>query len=187
MPVPPFSLHLALLALVVLAAATDLARRRIPNRLLLAGLLAAAALHLAGAAPAGALLAGLGGAATGLLLFLPLYCARGMAAGDVKLLAAVGAFTGPYAVLQIALFTVCAGGLMALAVVVARGRLRALLVNVGCLLRPWLMRLAGMPALAEPMPAPSVGSIPYGVAIALGTALFVGRHWIAPGTLPLLL
>lgn len=187
MSVPPFFLHLALLALVGAAAATDLARRRIPNRLLVGGLVAAAVLHLAGAAPASALWSGLAGAATGLLVFLPLYCARGMAAGDVKLLAAVGAFATPYDVLQIALFTVCAGGLMGLAVAIARGRLRALLVNVGCLLRPWLMRAAGMPALAEPLTAPSVGSIPYGVAIAAGTALFVARRWIAPGTLPLLL
>jgi len=186
MPVPPFSLHLALLALVGVAAATDLARRRIPNRLLLAGLLAAAILHLAGADRA-ALLWGVAGAATGLLLFLPLYCLRGMAAGDVKLLATVGAFSTPLEVAHIALATVLVGGLMALAVVIARGRLRALLANLGCLLRPWLMRLAGMPALAEPMPGPSVGNIPYGVAIAIGTALFVGQRWIAPGTLPLLL
>jgi prepilin peptidase CpaA len=76
---------------------------------------------------------------------------------------------------------------MALAVVIARGRLRALLVNVGCLLRPWLMRLAGMPAQPEPMPGPSVGNIPYGVAIAIGTALFVAQRWIGAGPLPLLL
>ena len=54
MPVPPYFLDLALLALVGTAAATDLARRRIPNRLLLAGLVTAATLHLAGAAPASA-------------------------------------------------------------------------------------------------------------------------------------
>ena len=187
MPVPPPMLDLALLALVGVAAATDLASRRIPNRLLLAGAALAFALRLGAPDPAAAVLWGVAGAATGLLLFLPLYCLRGMAAGDVKLLAAVGAFASPLAVAHIALATVCAGGLMALAVVIARGRLRALLVNVGCLLRPWLMRLAGMPAQAEPMPAPSVGNIPYGVAIALGTALVVGRGWLASGTLPLLL
>jgi prepilin peptidase CpaA len=187
MPVPASYLDLALLALVGLAAATDLASRRIPNRLLLAGVAGAFLLHLGAPAPAAAVLWGLAGAATGLLLFLPLYCLRGMAAGDVKLLAAVGAFATPLEVAHIALATVCVGGLMALAVVIARGRLRALLVNVGCLLRPWLMRLAGMPALPEPMPGPSVGNIPYGVAIAIGTALFVAQRWIGTGPLPLLL
>lgn len=177
MPVPPIFLDLAVLALVGAAAATDLARRRIPNRLLLCGLGAALLLHLASATPVSGLLAGVAGAATGLALFLPLYFARGMAAGDVKLLATVGAFATPLAVAQVALATVCLGGLMALAVVVARGRLRALLVNVGCLLRPWLMRAVGMQAVAEPMPGASVGNIPYGVAIALGTAYTVAQRY----------
>lgn len=177
MPVPAVFPDLALLLLVALAAGTDLASRRIPNRLLQAGVASAVLLHLAGPAPAAALLWGAAGALTGLALFLPLYCLRGMAAGDVKLLATVGAFATPLAVAQVAVATVLFGGLMALAVVLARGRLRALLANMAVLVRPWLMRLAGMPAVAEPLPAASVGSIPYGVAIALGTALTVAQRY----------
>jgi prepilin peptidase CpaA len=187
MPFPPAYLDFAALLLVGAAAATDLQSRRIPNRLLLAGLVAALVLHLGARAPVAGLLWGFLGAASGLLLFLPLYCARGMAAGDVKLLATVGAFFTPFEVVRIALATVCLGGLLALAVVIARGRLRALLLNVAALLRPWLMRLAGMPAVAEPLPAASVGAIPYGVAIALGTALCVAQRHIPSGTLPPLL
>ena len=187
MPFPPSYLDLAVLLLVGIAATTDLQSRRIPNRLLLAGLLAALVLHLGAGAPVAGLLWGFLGAATGLLLFMPLYCARGMAAGDVKLLAAVGAFFTPLGVAQIALATVCLGGVLALAVVIVRGRLRVLLLNVAALLRPWLMRLVGMPAVAEPMPAASVGNLPYGVAIALGTALFVAQRHVPPGTLPPLL
>jgi prepilin peptidase CpaA len=183
----PVFLQLGMLALVGLAAATDLASRRIPNKLLVAGLLAAGVLHLCNVAPASALLSGLLGAATGLFVFLPLYCARGMAAGDVKLLAVVGAFATPLEVLQIALYSVCLGGLIALIAVIARGRLRPLLANLACLLRPLLMRIAGMPAVAEPLPAASVGNIPYGVAIALGTALVVAQHHVPAGTFPPLL
>jgi prepilin peptidase CpaA len=162
-------LDLSLLLLVVGAAVNDLASRRIPNRLLLAGALAALALHAGAAAPGAALLTALAGGALGLALFLPLYCLRGMAAGDVKLLATVGVFVGPATIFQIAVLSMCAGGVMALAVVIANGRWRAALVNVRSLLRPLWMRLLGLPLVAEPMPGPSVGNIPYGLAIAAGT------------------
>jgi prepilin peptidase CpaA len=170
MPVQPY-LDLAVLLLVVSAAVQDLAARRIPNRLLLAGWLVALPLHALGASPGAALLASLGGAGAGFLLFLPLYLLRGMAAGDVKLMATVGAFVGPTSALEIAVLTWCAGGLMGLAIVLAKGRLRAALGNAADLLRPWLLRLAALPAPAAPMRQPSVGSMPYGVAIAAGTLL----------------
>jgi prepilin peptidase CpaA len=176
MPVSVY-LDLLLLLLVVGAAVYDLATRRIPNRLLLAGALGALALQLCSAAPASALGASLAGALTGLLLFLPLYCLRGMAAGDVKLLAAVGAFGAPGEVVQIAVWSVCAGGVMALVVVIATGRLRIAAANIIGLLRPLLMRLAGMPAAAEPLRSASVGAIPYGLAIACGTLWVIAQRY----------
>src|SRR5213076_2954598 len=100
----------------------DLATRRIPNRLLAGGVLGALLLHGLSGAPIAALLCALAGLGTGLLVFLPLYCLRGMAAGDVKFMAAVGAFSAPMEVLHIAVLSVCAGGLMALLVVIAKGR-----------------------------------------------------------------
>jgi prepilin peptidase CpaA len=165
------ALDLLLLLLVVLAAANDLATRRIPNRLLLAGTIGALALHLCAAAPGQAVLGALGGAAAGLLLFLPLYCLRGMAAGDVKMMAAVGAFGTASQALHIAIFGVCAGGLMALAVVIAKGRLGAAIANLRTLLRPLLFGVAGVQLAAEPLPHGSVGNIPYGLAIASGAIL----------------
>ena len=166
-------LNLALIALVCAAGVHDLALRRIPNRLLVAGLAAAFALHVAG----GTFLAGLGGALIGLTMFLPLYALRGMAAGDVKLMATVGAFTGPVLAWQTCIASCCIGGVMGLAVVLAGGRGRALLVNLQALLRPAWMALRGMPSRPEPLPGPSVGNIPYGLAIALGTLLVLSlRH-----------
>lgn len=52
-----------------------------------------------------------------------------------------------------------------------------MLSNLRDLLRPLLLRLAGLPPLsAEPAP-PSVGGMPYGVAIALAAiALVLDRH-----------
>ncbi|MFM9433482.1 prepilin peptidase CpaA [Janthinobacterium sp. CG_23.3] len=165
----PVLLETVLLCCVATAAATDLAWRKIPNALVLAGLGAALLLQ------AGAPLAWLGGALTGLLLFLPLYVLRGMAAGDVKLMAMVGAFTGAGPALLVGLATLLIGGAMALAIVLLRRRGREALANVRALLSHALWRAAGVPLAAAP-PA-SVGGMPYGVAIALGTASLVWwRH-----------
>jgi prepilin peptidase CpaA len=170
-------LELALLALVTAAAAVDLARRRIPNVLLLCGWMVALPLHLLSAQSGAALLGALAGALCGLLVFLPLYLLRGMAAGDVKMMATVGLFVGPYDALQVAVITCCVGGVMALVMIVGKGRLRVALANVGDLLRPLWMRTLGMPAVAEPMRQPSVGGMPYGLAIALSTVLLIfTRH-----------
>jgi prepilin peptidase CpaA len=174
MPVQSY-LELCLLLLVVIAAINDLATRRIPNRLLLAAWALALPLHLLSAAPGSALVGALGGAATGLLLFLPLYLLRGTAAGDVKLMATIGFFVGPAEAFHIAMLAWCAGGLMALLLVLRHGRLRAALANTRALLRPFLMRAAGLQAAAEPPAGASVGSMPYGVAIALGTLVVLLR------------
>jgi prepilin peptidase CpaA len=168
------AIEFMLLWLVAQAAMTDLALRRVPNVLVLCGLFIALVLHaLAGgmAALAGTWLAGL---ATGFFLFLPLYALRGMAAGDVKLMAMVGAFAGPEEAVQIALLACLAGGAMGLAMVAWNGRWRVLMRNLGILLRPLLGRLAGYRVEAVPLArADSAGGIPYGVAIAVGTAVVV--------------
>ena len=164
-------LDLALVGLLFCASAFDLARRRIPNRLLAIGLLAALVLHLSSPDPASLLTIYLAGFALGLLLFLPLYLVGAMAAGDVKLMATVGAFLGPDLVFQASLATYCAGGVMALLIVLVRGRGRAAFANIGALLHPWLLRLGGARLAPDTQPVPSVGSMPYALAITCGTLL----------------
>src|SRR5437867_3546861 len=115
------ALSLAGLAtLLALAVVSDLRSRRIPNELVLTGLLLAlgqhAAMLLAGQAP----LAGehawspLAGALAGGAALLPLYLLRASGAGDVKLMATVGAFVGAAAALTAALYTLLAGGVLEL-------------------------------------------------------------------------
>lgn len=164
-------IDLVLLAMLLAASVFDVAARRIPNLLVLAGLLAAFALHLANAPASALLTVYLSGLAVGLLLFLPLYVCRAMAAGDVKLMAAVGAFTGPELAFHISLATYCVGGVLALVIVLASGRGRDALTNVCAVMRPVFMRLRGIPAVKEPMPLASVGGMPYAVAITVGTVL----------------
>lgn len=166
------ALECALLWLVLQAAVTDLAVRKIPNVLVLSGVLLALVLHCR-LGPDGAWIsAWLAGLSTGFLLFLPMYIAGGMAAGDVKLMAMAGAFAGPSMACDIALASIVAGGVLGLALMAASGRWRQGLVNVRLWLTAMMLRLAGV---RVPLPAlsgsASVGGMPYGVAVAIGSAI----------------
>lgn len=170
------SVELVLCVLLVSASVSDIGTRRIPNSLLLAALLAACVIHLLTGSLLSVLTAYLGGFAIGMMMFLPLYIKGSMAAGDVKLMATVGALTGPSLAFQISLVTYCAGGLLALGMVLVTGRSRQAFANVGAVIRPVLMRWVGIPAVDEPLQK-SVGGMPYAVAIALGTlAVLWFRH-----------
>jgi len=108
-----------LLAMLVIGVYSDLRGHRIPNALTLPGLAAALSLQVTvGGLPG--LVSGLLGAVIGLACFAPFYLLRGMGAGDVKLLAAVGAFLGPFGVLYAALISLLAGGAGAIGFVVWR-------------------------------------------------------------------
>jgi len=167
MPIPTW-LDLLLIILVVSTAATDLAIRKIPNLFLLLAWCAALGLHLCEAAPAGAIVHALGGALVGLVLFLPLYVMRGMAAGDVKLMATVGLFLGPAETAHACILTWCLGGVMALVMILATRRWTDARANLRSLLLSQLLRL-GPPTPGTAMVRPSAGSMPYGLAIALST------------------
>lgn len=168
-------LDLILLVLVATAAISDLAVRKIPNKLLLAAWCAVLGLHLMQVMPTG-LAAGLGGAVLGLALFMPLYAVRGMAAGDVKLMATVGLFLGPYETLRACVLTWCIGGVMALLIIVVTRRWSAAYRNLRQLLLPLLLR--SVPAQPKLATGQSVGAMPYGLAIALSTLwLLVQRNF----------
>lgn len=168
-----------LCVLLALAVWQDVRSRRIPNRLVYPGALAGLLLHAA--LPGGTglfgqpfgglgLLSALAGLATGLATLLPMYMLRTMGAGDVKLMAMVGAFLGPQATLGAALLSLLAGGLLALAVALWQGTLIKVLSNVYHLLMHSLFRsLAGERGVRiEAIPAPT-GKLAYAIAIACGT------------------
>ncbi|MCY1362225.1 hypothetical protein D9M69_489300 [compost metagenome] len=121
--------------------------------------------------------AGLSGWAQGWLsgfgIILPFYMMRGMAAGDVKLMAAVGAWLGAGMALKIALATFVIGGAWAMVLIVTSGQSRATLLRVGHMLLAAVLP-GSLPV--QPDAEASAGTMPYGVAIAAGTVamLFAG-------------
>lgn len=159
------------IALVLTAAAIDLQQRRIPNWLTFGAWLLALPVQIMVQGWSAGALAWAGGWLTGFSVFLPLYLLRGMAAGDVKLMAAVGAWLGAPMAFEISLAAFVAGGAGALALTIYRGRLMQLLRNLTLMLtsfgrvRPELNREKESGSDSSW----SVGSLPYGVAIAAGT------------------
>ncbi|RQT13133.1 prepilin peptidase [Burkholderia contaminans] len=165
---PPYPVPLCVTLLAVAAASTDIATRRIPNRLVLLGLAGAlVAQCLLHGVVAGAL-GWLAGAATGFGMLLPFYLLRGMAAGDVKLMLAIGAWVGAEMTFYIVLATFLAGGIGAIAFALLRGRMRQMWANVRVLIAR-RSRGASAEAAGGPVDIASVGTLPYGVAIAAGT------------------
>jgi prepilin peptidase CpaA len=154
-------------ALLIVACVTDLRTRRIPNALTLSAAATALLFHLltGGWNAAGWSIAG---CVVGALLFFPMFALRGMGAGDVKLLAAVGAWLGPSQVAIAALTTSIAGGLIALAVALGHGYLRTALRNLGMLLTHW--RVMGPRPVDELTLEGARGPrLAYALPIAIGT------------------
>ena len=163
---------IVLLGLLGIAVVSDLRRHRISNMLILLGLV----LGLASQAYADGIV-GLGSAALATLIgfafLLPLYALGGMAAGDVKLMAMVGSFLTPFSALWTVSFSLIAGALCGVLIVLFRGQLQQTLT------RYWLMARARAylaPAAHEVAGKP----FPYSVAILLGTLasgywLYIGR------------
>jgi len=163
---PPPVPHVAVLTVALVAAVCDLKTRRIPNALTLGAALVAIGVHGMLSGWSGVLLAA-SGWVVGLALFFPVFLLGGMGAGDVKLLAATGAWLGPYGAVWVALYGVLAGGLMALVVSLASGYTRVALRNVWAMLRFW--QVAGVRPVAGVTLSSSVGPrLPYALPIAAG-------------------
>lgn len=158
-----------LLVLLAIATCDDLLERRIPNVVVVWGIVLALGIGGMSAGHAG-FLTSLGGLLLGGLLLLPFYLLGGMGAGDVKLMAMSGAFLGPAATLLAVLVTLAAGFVLALSVLAIWlvGRSAPGLAILSTFRRV-------MPQRWRPgYPGPRPGRFPYAAAIATGSmfALF---------------
>ncbi len=123
-------LHLLLVAVLLIAAVTDLRSHAIPKWLTLPAMVGGLVGHTLFNGQPG-LLYSIKGLGLGLALLLIPYLMGGMGAGDVKLLAAVGSFVGPSGVLAAALVTALLGGVYAVAVLMRHWGPRSSLQRAG--------------------------------------------------------
>jgi prepilin peptidase CpaA len=166
-PIGP-ALAATLVALVLIAAITDWRSRLIPNWLTVAALASALAIHIA-TGSWGGLRTSLSGFLVGFVVYLPFLLLRGMGAGDLKLMAAIGSIVGPTNCILVFVLTSLAGGVIAIAVLLSRGRLAETLSNTA-----WILsELAHGRKPHEQRPELALGSpkavpLPYAIPIALG-------------------
>lgn len=170
--------RIALLALLLVAAAViDWRTFRIPNWLTAGGLVIGLALNAAGAIrPLDGLLWALGGAAVGLLIPLPLYAFRVMGAGDVKLIAMVGAFLGLAEIVPAVLAVFVAGGIAAMLFAFANRKLARLAANLRNIVQGMAFSLFTSQPPTHMAPGLSIGKLPYGVSISAGTILYLAAR-----------
>lgn len=180
------SARVGLAFVLVAACATDLRSRRIPNLVSAAALLAGLIWH--GLAPDGAGVfdpyrpGGLGwrdsaaGAAISLALLLVPYAVGLLGAGDVKLLAALGAWVGIASLPLMWLAVMLSGALLACGWAVANGDVGGMFSRTAALLRALAFRLLGMPGLALlEISGPGKDGdrrLPFALAISAGCATY---------------
>jgi prepilin peptidase CpaA len=146
-----------------LAAIVDLRYRRIPNWLTASLVLTGLVLNVWQFGWSGGGLA-LAGAGLGLAILLPFYAVRAIGAGDVKLLAGLGALLGPQVLVSVAVYAALAGGVISAVMLARSGRLWCVLSEVFVEHRP---------------PTRGGATAPYAVAIAGGMYLSL----VLPGVL----
>ena len=175
MTLPPLGIRVILSALVIVAAFWDIRTRRIPNWLTLAGVILGFSLNMfLFERPLEGLLYSLKGFGLALGIYMVLYVLHAMGAGDVKLMAAVGAMVGWTDWFGILVLTSVAGAVAGLALVMFKGRLRRTLGNVGII----VTSLGRGRAPYKETPELDVSSdqgmrLPHGALIALGTLGFL--------------
>jgi prepilin peptidase CpaA len=153
-------IHGVLMLLIVSALITDFKYSCIYNWQTYPAVLSALALNFISSGWSG-LLWSLSGLAVGFALLIVFYLAGGFGAGDVKLLAAIGALKGVEFVMWTMAYAALVGGIMALSVMIWKGVFWSTLQKSFYLVR-------------HPIRAPKEFSetpqiyLPYGIAISMG-------------------
>lgn len=172
-----------LVLLLVWAAAEDLRARRIPNvitlTLLLSGLMRAAIFD--GTPTFGQAMAGMG---VGFGLTFILFALGAMGGGDVKLMAAVGAWVGPWGALAVYCIAAVVGLVIVIGQAWASGRLGVLLRNSGLIVVNLLhlrqvgvdhARATGQGCRSVSKPLPYAVPVLLAVGVLLAAPLMLGR------------
>ena len=111
-------------------------------------------------------------------LFFAWYVLKGMGGGDVKLMAAVGAFLGWPGIVDAMFYSFLVGVAVGLILMIWRGQTRAVLRNLGM-----AVRLLPNPNVRREEAVPrSVVHVPFALPVCVGTLWFLGESLLG-GTL----
>lgn len=172
--VPPQKVAMVLFVILLAAAVFDIMYRRIPNWITVTGAVLGIAMNTAIGAPEAGLVFSLVGLLVAFGVFALLLALRAMGAGDLKLMAAVGAMIGWQRWLGLFLVTSILGGVVGLITAIATGRLKKTLFNVSFIFSEMTK---GRPAYLrnEELDVKSNKALrnPYGAIIALGMIFYV--------------
>lgn len=167
-------LILALLLLLSFATISDVVRNIIPNLVSLAILCCGLMFQVSLEGWVGSITA-LAGLLIGFFIFIPFYLAGGMAAGDVKLMAAIGSLLGPLATMLAAGFSLIAGSFLALVIVLLQGDFLQLLKRYYRIIKTFSLTFQ---LIYEKPKANESASLrfPYALAISAGTVLALAQQ-----------
>ena len=173
-PPPPPVIWALLLAVVLVAAAYDVRFRRIPNWLTVTGVLAGIGMNTFLYQGLPGLVFSLKGLGLAFAIYVVLYALHAMGAGDVKLMAAVGAIVGWENWFGIFIVTAMVGGVMGLILVASRGRVRKTLANVGFIFSEMKSGRAAYLANEElDVRSKKALGLAHGAVIAVGSVFFL--------------
>ncbi|MDQ3060676.1 MAG: A24 family peptidase [Pseudomonadota bacterium] len=164
-----------LFGLLITASVSDYTTYKIPNWLTVSGILFGLIYNtlFPFSAQHGFLWA-LGGLLIGFFAMLPFYGLRIMGAGDVKLMAMVGAFLGITDTLYAVVFSFIAGGIGALVFALANQALARMLVNIKNISQVFILTaISGFKPEIHMETGASVGKLPYGICISIGSATYL--------------
>jgi prepilin peptidase CpaA len=171
---PPPAIAVLLLALVIGAAAYDIPYRRVPNWITAAGVLLGLGMNAFLYGWPG-LQTSLAGLAVGFGAYFILYSMRAMGAGDVKLMAAIGAMVGWQDWFGIFIVTAIVGGFASMGLMAMRGRVKKTLWNVGFVLTEMKSGRAAYLSNEElDVRSGKAVGLPHAAVIAAGTLVFLG-------------
>ena len=156
-----------LIPLAVVITYYDARYRRIPNAFVLATLIAGLFVNTIIGGVSGALTS-LGGCLVAFMLMFMLHIFGAMGAGDVKLFAGIGSVLGASLVGPTFLVVVLTGGVLAVVTMIRAGAVRETLWRV---VQIFVGFLPGWEMPRFSVPAERRHTIPYGVAITLGSLI----------------
>ena len=168
-----------LFAFLVTASVYDYRTHKIPNWLTASGIVIA--LIYNGAVPFSrdhGFLWALGGLMVGFLVILPCYVLRIMGAGDVKLMAMVGAFLGVTDTLYAVIYSFFLGGIAALIFALYNHAMMRMLGNLKNITQMMILStIGGFKPDLQIDQAKSVGKLAFGICISVGTIIYlVGKQ-----------